>query len=36
VRIAVPDADTSEQRWLVTVERVGPGWKVVNFERAPS
>jgi hypothetical protein len=35
VRVAVPDAETSEQRWLVTVERFGTEWKVVNFERLP-
>jgi hypothetical protein len=33
VRITVPDAETSEQRWLVTVGRLGEEWKVVSFER---
>jgi hypothetical protein len=35
VRVAAPDAETSEQRWLVTVEPFGTEWKVVNFERLP-
>jgi len=33
VRIIVPDAETSEQRWLLTVGRLGGEWKVVSFER---
>jgi hypothetical protein len=35
VRVAVPDAETTEQRWLVTVARVEGEWKVVMFERLP-
>ncbi len=35
VRVAVPDAETSEQRWLVTVARTGERWKVVQFARIP-
>jgi hypothetical protein len=33
VRITVPDAETSEQRWLLTVGRLGEEWKVVSFDR---
>jgi hypothetical protein len=35
VRVAAPDAETTEQRWLVMVARVGEEWKVVNFSRLP-
>jgi hypothetical protein len=35
VRITTPDAETSEQRWLVLVERSGDEWKVVDFDRLP-
>ena len=35
VRISVPDAETTEQRWLVTVGRTGERWMVVNFAHIP-
>lgn len=35
VRVTIPDAETSEQRWLVTLGRVGERWKVVDFGRLP-
>ncbi len=35
VRATVPDAGTSEQRWLVTVDRIGERWIVADFDRLP-
>jgi hypothetical protein len=33
--IVVADADGFERRWLVTVKREEPGWRVTNYQELP-